>query len=107
MTGIFDGVAGMLNVVFGAPVTITPERGPAVETRGLFREEPVVIGQGEGGDILDVQTVLKIQRPTADDIKTGAVVAPGNGKTYRVINRLPSGSPAADAFVTFQLEDIN
>ena len=107
MTGIFDGVAGVLADVFGAPVTVTPEAGAPFEVTGIFREVPVVLGQGEGGDVLAVETSLQVRKPEADAIATGAAIDPGNGKTYTVLNKLPSGSPAQDAFTTFQLEETD
>lgn len=106
MNGIFDGISGVLNGVFGASVTVRPERTAAYEVRALFREAPIVVGQGEAGDIYDVMPTLAVQRPAAAGVNEGDVIEPGNGSSYRVIARLPSGSPAVDAFVTFDLERI-
>jgi len=106
MASIFDGMAGVLNDVFGAPVSITPVSGPAREIMALFREGPVIVGQGEAGDVLDVLPTLRVPKPEADLIKTGDHVAPGNGRTYQVLNATSSGSPGADAFELFQLEEI-
>jgi hypothetical protein len=105
VTGIFDGVTGVLADVFGAPVTVTPEGGVPYQVVAIFRDTPVVLGQGEGGDVFAVETSLQVRKPAADAIATGAGIDPGNGKTYTVLNSLPSGSPAWDAFITFQLEE--
>lgn len=107
MTGIFDGMAGVLNGLFGAPVTITPDGGEPAVLRGVFREEPVEVADGDNGSVIDVAITLRVQRPGADDVETGAIVAPGNGKTYRIMNRITSGSPAADGFTVFELKETS
>lgn len=103
---IFDGMAGVLGGIFGDAVTWTPAGGTATAIRGIFREVPVEIAAEDGSAVLAVQPMLKVQRPAADAIKTDDAVAPGNGRTYRIAARHPSGSPAADAFVDFTLESL-
>lgn len=105
MPSIFDGVAGILNDMFGASVTITPAAGVPVNVQAIFREEPVVIGGGEGGDVLGVMPTLKVQSAGAAGLATGDTVDPGNGKIYRIVNSSVSGSPAADRFIIFELEE--
>jgi len=106
MTSVFDGLAGVLNGVFGASVTWTPEGGSATAIIGVFREAPVRVANEDGGEYLLEMPTIQIQRPTADAVQTGDGIDPGNSKTYRVEARHASGSPAPDAFVIFELEQI-
>lgn len=107
MTSIFDGMAGALNDVFGAPVVYRGPGGAAeVTIRSVFRREPVE-ELGEGG------TFVVVHRPTWDvpkahatGIGRGGEIVPGDGRWYRVLRRVPSVSPAADAFVRFDLEEV-
>ncbi|MEC7763381.1 MAG: hypothetical protein VX874_15875 [Pseudomonadota bacterium] len=104
---IFDGMAGVLNGVFGAPVTVTPEGEAAVEIRGVFRENPVTVPDADGREVLSVLPVLSVPRNVAETLASGTVVNPGNGRTYSVVNSLPSGSPAGDGFINYELEEIS
>ncbi|WP_243612933.1 head-tail joining protein [Shimia aestuarii] len=107
MTSVFDGMAGALNATFGALVQHTPSGGEAVEIRAIFREQPIEVPDEDGRNILTVAPVLRVQRPVADGVSRDDVIEPGDGESYRVLNALTSGSPAADAFVLFQLERIS
>lgn len=104
---IFDGMAGALNGVFGASVTVTPEGEAAVEIQGVFRENPVTVPDSDGREVLSVLPVLSVPRDVAEMLATGTTVNPGNGRTYRVVNSLPSGSPAGDGFNNYELEEIS
>jgi len=106
MSAIFDGMATVLNDVFGAVVTWTPSGGEAVEITGRFRAEPVRVADEDGREFLMTAPSLRVTRPAADDLAEGDEIAPGNGKTYRILNSHPSGSPAVDAFVIFELEQV-
>lgn len=103
---VFDGLAGVLNGMFGATVSHTPQGQAAVDIEAVFREEPIAVTDDDGRDVLIVAPTLRVQKPTADTIAAKDTIAPGNGRTYRVVNRHPNGSPAADAFVIFELEEI-
>lgn len=103
---LFDGMTGILADVFGAPVTWTPRNAPPVSLRAVFRETPVRVPTEDGGETLTVSPTLTVQRPAADSIVRGDTIEPGNGRSYRVIAPFPSGSPAVDAFVIFELETL-
>lgn len=103
---IFDGVAGVLNDVFGSPVTITPAGGAAYEITAIFRIEDDVIADGEGGAIVGDVPRLSVQAPASDALKKGDLVAPGDGTIYRLGARHATGSPAPDRFTKFDLEEV-
>jgi hypothetical protein len=104
---LFDGMAGILNDVFGAPVTHTPAGGSPVTLQAIFRREPITTVDREGFEALVVSPTLQVPLPQANDVQRGDTVVPGDGQPYRIINRHPSGSPAGDAFVVFELERIS
>lgn len=104
---LFDGMTGILSDVFGVPVTHFPAVGGSVTVPAIFREEPVAVLDDGGREILTVAATLRIAADRASGIARGDRVAPGNGKTYRVMNRTVSGSPAADGFAIFQLEEMD
>lgn len=129
MARAFDGMATRLNRAFGGVVTIdtgvivtshdvpvTSGGDPvtvgadAIEVRATFREQPeqVLDGELEGGVIAMVAT-LSVPKDlvAAHVIVAGNLVAPGNGETYRLCDPIPSGSPAADAFVVFPLTRLS
>ena len=106
MVSVFDGNTGILASVFGGTLTWTPSGGSATDLVAVFRARPVRLPTEDGGEILDVAPTVQIRRPDADSVARGDTIAPGDGNTYRVLNSLPSGSPAPDAFVMFQLELI-
>lgn len=104
MTSIFDGMAGVLNSVFGAPVWYLPQSGGGWHVHSVFREEPVEVNDAEGAAILILAPTWKVPANLATAIARGDMIEPGNGKRYTVVNRLPGGSPAVDAYVMFELE---
>ena len=104
MAGIFDGMAGLLNDVFGDPVTHLPRSGVERVVQGIFRAPPIDLLGEDGRTVLDTGPRLRVPKPAADGIAVGDMIRPASGPLYRVINPTPGGSPAADAFVIFQLE---
>lgn len=104
MTALFDGLAGLLNDVFGAPVTHTaPDEDPRV-IQAVFREAPETETDREGYPYLVIVPTLRVLKADAVGISHDDIIEPGNGSRYLVKNRQPDGSPAADAFVVFELE---
>lgn len=97
-------MAGVLGAVLGTSVSWTPHGGSATDIDAIFREDPVAEADDQGREILVTMPSLRVQRPAAVAIARGDIVEPGNGKTYRILNKHPSGSPASDAFVLFELE---
>ncbi|UWQ59962.1 hypothetical protein K3722_07480 [Leisingera caerulea] len=105
MTSFFDGMAGLLTGVFGGSVTHTPPGGGASVIDAVFREEPVTVTGDDGRDVLIMAPTLKVPADHAAGIVRESEIAPGNGKTYRVLNGQSGGSPAVDAFMIFELEE--
>lgn len=105
MTGVFDGLASVINRTFGATVTHTPDGGAAREIRAIFREEPVGIPDDDGREVLDFAPVLSAQKADAAGINRGDKIALADGREWRVLNAQINGSPAADAFTVFELEE--
>lgn len=106
MSGLFDGLASVLNAVFGAPVTLRRAGRADLVLQGLLRAPPVALLDEDGHAVLDQAPVLRVPGPAAAQIAPGDLVLPGEGPTYRVLSRQPGGSPAADAFVAFELEAV-
>lgn len=104
--GLFDGVTSMLDDVFGSEVTVTPEGGAARVERLVFREGPFVV-ENDGVSFTTVLPTLSGDRRKIADLVDGGTVDPGNGKIYRCLSALPSGSPAEDARLTIELECID
>jgi hypothetical protein len=103
---LFDGITGVLNATFGAPVTITPPAGEPWAGRGMFRDSPVdhiaALGRPYGTNIF----TLQIQRPLPEAAVVGAKVEPSirPGESFRVLGIYRDRSPAADAFAILELE---
>ena len=106
MSSIFDGMAPLLNDIFGSAVTWTPAGGVATTITARFREEPVRVLDEDGREILMTAPSLRLPKSEAASVALGDRIAPGNGRTYEVLNRHPSGSPAEDAFEIFELRDV-
>lgn len=104
MTSYFDGLATTLNDVFGDVVRHTPQVGSARDIQGVFRAEPVEILDEERGAVLMLSPSLRVLKDIGADITSGDQIT-ADGSDYIVLNSLPSGSPADDAFVMFELED--
>lgn len=105
-------MTGVLTDVFGAPVTLQRAGQAAVTLRAVFRQEPVEVARGDGSAVLISAPTLKIRADTLADafgeLRRGDLVQPSlrPGVTFRVANHIPSGSPASDAFVMVELEDV-
>lgn len=108
MTGIFDGMAGVLNTVFGAPVTITPQGSAPATLAGVFRELPIEQETGDGRMIVTVTPTLRVPKDVIAQLAVGDLVAPSltPGRTFTVLQWVPSPSAAADAFITYLLEEV-
>jgi len=103
---IFDGMAGVLNDVFGAPVLFLPRTGGEQQIKSVFREEPVTVTGEDGREVLIVAPTWKVPSTAGVDIVREDCIEPGNGKRYRILNRIHSGSPASDRFVIYELEAV-
>lgn len=107
MTTVFDGMAGALNAVFGAPVTIFPGGGAGVAIQGVIRDQEIQVADREGeSSVWVVETILRAQRDVVTAMVRGDVVETGAGDRYAVRYRMPVSSPAADRFERFVLDKI-
>lgn len=105
MPSPFDGMSGIIAAVLGDVVVIYPGGGPAQEVQAVFRENPIETGDafGEGGFWTSAPS-LKIKMTDADNLGSGDRIE-ADGRIWRIVNRVPSKSPAADRFVMFELEN--
>jgi hypothetical protein len=108
MASVFDGMAGALNGVFGAPVTYQPQDGNAVELRGIFRKNPIEVSDEDGHALWILRPTVRLHRSDVPNIRRGDLIQPSveAGNTYRVVNSPETGSPAADGFVICELEVV-
>lgn len=106
MTGLFDGVAGLLGDVFGDLVSVEPVSGPATSLNGVFRREGFEVEGEDGSPVLILSPTLQVSRAEPVALQRGDVVQPSiaAGESFRVVNGQPTRSPASDAFVIFELE---
>lgn len=103
MTSVFDGITGVLNDVFGAPVQHTPAGGSARTIQAVLRREPFDIQDQDGNDLRVIGSTLKVRKADAVGIARGDQIQSVDG-TFVVLASTPDGSPASDAFVIFDLE---
>lgn len=106
MTRLFDGMAGVLAGVLGAPVTYTPAGGSARSVQSILRRAPLRVS---GPDVVDELVVAPTWRVRADlvpEIARDDTVTDALG-TLRIVNIWPQGSPGADAHLICELEDID
>lgn len=106
MPSVFDGMTGVLSDVFGAPVTITGSVSATVT--GIFREAVLEQEGADGRVFFGVTPSLKLRKSAVAPLVKGDVVAPSvvPGRSFTVLQAFPSGSPAADAFVVYVLEEV-
>ena len=107
MASIFDGMTGILDGVLGASLTVQPKDGAARTVQAIFREGPVVVLGQDGQEVTTVLPTLSGDRRLIGDLVRGGTVTPSNGKTYRCLSALPSGSPAVDGRLVIELERID
>ncbi|MBU2936985.1 MULTISPECIES: head-tail joining protein [Pacificibacter] len=106
MTSVFDGMAGVMNAAFGAPVLYQPVEGEPSTVQASLREGPIEVAGGDGHPILIMNPTLQVPKTVLPNIARGdrvsSVANPSD--VYFVINRLPNGSPASDAMIVCELE---
>lgn len=103
MPALFDGVTGLLNTVFGDPVTHHPKAGGVRTIHSVFREAPVEISDADGHTVLGVAPLWRVPQTEAEGIASGDKITLADGRRFEVLNRQPSASPASDRFVMFEL----
>jgi hypothetical protein len=104
MTGVFGGMAGALNVMFGGPIFYIPLTGAPRFIKSVFRETPITVTGPDGGDVLIVAPTWRVPKVLLSDAARGDQVEVSDGRRFKVLNQIPSGSPAADAFMLYQME---
>lgn len=104
MTSIFDGMGPTLRALLGGSVSVTPVGGSAQTVTAIFRASESVMTQLDGFERQSFLPVVHVNRADLAKFPVRAMVEPGDGKKYRVVAPLNSGSPAFDANVPVQLE---
>lgn len=106
MTALFDGMAGALNEVFGAPVLYRPLAGEVAVIQSVFRTEPVTVLDQDGGAVVIAEPTWRAPKDKVFGAVRGDLIEPGDAKTYRILRRIPNPSPATDAFAVFAMEEV-
>lgn len=105
---VFDGLAGVLNGVFGAPVTITRSGVAPATVQAVFRDVPVEQEAADGRPFVTITPTLRVTKNAIAALAVGDLVAPSTtgARTFKVLQTYPDASPAVDAFVTYLLEEV-
>lgn len=103
MASPFAGMTGVLGAIFGAPVTCTKRGQSPVAVQAIFREEPILLSGEDGRDIWTNTATLKLRRDLLL-LERGDQVTVPDGRVFKIKNGIPSGSPAADAHMIYELE---
>ncbi|WP_147127812.1 head-tail joining protein [Shimia ponticola] len=105
---LFNGVTELFSDVFDEPVTLLRAGADPIDTLGIYREEPVVQNDQDGHEILAVASVLKVRRGIDHGLQAGdrVTVESHPGRTFEVLSRQPSRSPADDRHICFELRDV-
>lgn len=109
MPSIFDGMASILNDVLGDPVIYQPKGSGGVHTiHSTFRDMPVEAVDEDSHPVLIVSPSWWVPRShhLASGIRRDDEIKAPNGKFYKVLNAMPSGSTADDAFIVCELERV-
>jgi len=97
-------MAGVLNTVFGAPVTWLPQFGAPQVVQSVFREEPIGISDAEGRDVLIEAPTWRVPRDLGVTPRRDDRIRLDDGRVFTVLNQIGTGSPARDAFRVYELE---
>lgn len=104
---LFDGMAGLLCDVMGGPVIWQPLAGAETEITSVFREEPMEVLGTDEFPVIVSQPTWRVAADRVEGWQAGDLIQPGNGKTYRIANAVPSASPADDGMMLFRLEVVS
>lgn len=105
---VFDGLAGVLAVTLGAPVTITRAGQGAVTLQAVFREDLVEQMAADGRTFVSVAPSVKVCKTDIAALAVGDLVAPSTTgtRTFKMLQVYPATSPGVDAFITYLLEEV-
>jgi hypothetical protein len=108
MASPFDGMTGALTGVFGEDVTLTDLNGSARSVKAVFRETPIEIEIADGRITQIVAPTLRVRRDLVPSVARDWIVSPARvaPRRFGVLQVWPSGSPADDAFVICEIEEI-
>lgn len=107
MSSLFDGVSGLINDVFGAPLTYTPKFGLPREIRAIFRGSPVDLVDADGIRVRDLGPTLRLRRGDAPDIGRGDQITLSDGRRFEVDAVWPYRAPASDGFLVCDLTEVS
>lgn len=107
---LFDGMASVLAGVHGAPVTHIRADDSEAVMQGVFREEPREEPDDRGTDTLVLRPYIALRQTDASTVQTGPTngdrIRVADGRVFRALSKQNGGSPAADGFVYFDLEEL-
>lgn len=106
MQGPFRGVAGALARTFGGTVTIHPGTPQARDVTAIFRKVPFRTPAADGAEIESLVPTLRASREVMADLTEGDLIDPKDGQIYRFLFEQASSSPASDALITAELEEM-
>lgn len=104
MASIFDGLAGALNGVFGAPVNFSPVIGTPRIVHSVFREDPITVTGADGGDVLIEAPTWRVPKSEMINARRKDTIEVADGRVFQILNQIGTGSPASDAFIVYELE---
>lgn len=97
-------MAGVLNSVFGAPITYLPAGGPGLPVQSVFRETPIEVASDTGGSVLITEPTWRVPRNLVPNPRNPDRIQLPDGRLFEVVNQAPSGSPASDGFILCIME---
>jgi hypothetical protein len=103
---LFEGMTAALDDAFGDPVEVIPAAGPSTTVVGQFRENPREVVNPAGLVVTIDTPTLQVAKPIHAALVKGSRVRPEvlPGATFTIVNVHRDRSPAADAYMIFELE---
>lgn len=107
MPALFDGVTGLLNDIFGDPVTHISGAGVETVVQSVFRKTPVKVTDTDGREILLLSPWWRVSQDAlpARPRRLDQIRAP-DGTRYRIESIWEGGADAADAHLVCELEAL-
>lgn len=105
MTGIFDGMAGILTGVFGSTVQFAPRYGPMRDVAGVFRETPVEVTGADGQIVVIEAPTWRVPRDLVPEIRRDDLIRLEDARIFRITVVHKAASPARDAFLLCELHE--
>ena len=103
MTGIFDGMSGILSEVLGSRITYFPQDGSSRQIQSIFRDTPIEV-EGADGQLVRIDApTWRVRRDLAPDLRRDDRITLSDGRSFRVMVVHSLGSPARDAFQLCEL----